>query len=523
VTAEALIERVREAAGLPRDLADAVVEALWSTAPLAQRRAARDRMLRAAAARWRDVPLWTRARWLADLVRAARQGRRAAAPEDSPEALVHRAIAAYGRGLSVPQAYRVITTCTEGVEMKEAPVACSTNKENTIMTTRAFIEAGEDQRDKFIRAGVSSIVERAGHQQLIEAASKVPRFAPRFEGFTGDGGEWRGATLTELARGALELHGISTKGVNGEALVRHALSFRSGMNTTSDFATLLENALSKVFLGAYAVTPVTFRRWCALKSVKDFRTASFFRPGSFGVLDTITEGGEIKQRTVPDGEKSQITPASKGNIIGLSRRAIVNDDLEAFRDLASALGEAAAYTIEGDVFALLTANNGLGPAQSDGQPLFHSTRANIGGTGAMSVDTWGSAAAVMAAQQDPSKNVILELEPAVWLGPSTLKMKAKTLNTSAADPSAPNSGVGNPVQGMVRDVVGSSRLSGTRHYFLADPSLYPAFAVGFIDGVEEPRIDQQKSFRFDGVEWRIVIDYGVAVLDHRAGVTCAGA
>lgn len=522
MTTEALVERVREAAGLPGDLAEAVVEALWSTAPPARRRAARDRMLRDVAARWPDAPLWTRARWLADLVRAARQGRGSAAPTGSPEALVLQAVAAYDRGLSVAQAYRVLT-CTTGLEMKAPAVGCLGHKENTTMTTRSFIQAGETAAEKFIRAGVMSIVERAGHQQLIEAAAKVPRFAPRFEGFTGDGGEWRGATLTELARGALELHGISTKGVNGEALVKHALAYRSGMNTTSDFAVLLENTIAKVFLGAYAVTPVTFRRWCGIRSVKDFRTATFYRPGSFGRLDSLGEGGEIKQKVVPDGEKSQITAATKANIIALTRRTIVNDDLAAFRDLASALGEAAAYTIEGDAFALLNANSGLGPTQSDGQPLFHAAnRANVGPTGAMDATTWGGAAAVLAAQVDPSKNVILDLEPAIWLGPSALKIKAKTLNTSAADPSAPNSGVGNGVQGMVRDVIGSSRLTGTRHYLLSDPTLFPMFAVGFLDGREDPTIEQQEAFRFDGVQWRVRIDYGTAVIDHRTGVTCAG-
>ena len=42
-------------------------------------------------------------------------------------------------------------------------------------------------------------------------------------------------------------------------------------------------------------------------------------------------------------------------------------------------------------------------------------------------------------------------------------------------------------------------------------------------GQEAPRIESQPVFGFDGLQIRIVFDYGCAVLDYRGAVACAGA
>jgi hypothetical protein len=115
----------------------------------------------------------------------------------------------------------------------------------------------------------------------------------------------------------------------------------------------------------------------------------------------------------------------------------------------------------------------------------------------------------------------------VWLGPVELGGNAKQFNSSTTDPTDNKAqGVGNKVLNLFRDIVDSPYLSAssaTRHYLLADPSLYPVFAVGFIDGQEAPRIESAQSFGFDGIQMKVILDYGTAVLDFRGAVTCAGA
>jgi hypothetical protein len=388
------------------------------------------------------------------------------------------------------------------------------------------IGAGEDRRDKFIRGATASIIERAGHTETILAAKTVKRIAPYLKDAETDAGEFRGMRLVDLARSALEMRGVSTKGLHGEALVKRALQYRdAGMNTTSDFTVLLESAVNRVFLGRYATIPVSWPLWCARKSVQDFRTTTFYRPGSFGKLDSVGEAGEIKHKNIPDGGKATLTPATKGNIIGITRRAIVNDDLGVFRDLGAGLGEAAALTVESDAWGLFS--SGLGVNAPDGTALFDAAHGNIGTTGAMSVATLDSIRSKMALQKDTSSNAFLAARPSILLVPVELGGTAKVFNSSSADPTDnKSSGVANKVQGLfpggIIDSPYLSALSAVRHYGLADPSILPVFAVGFLDGQEAPRIESRESFEVDGLQMRVVLDYGVAVLGYRGAVTCAG-
>lgn len=432
-------------------------------------------------------------------------------------------------GLGAAWANKLIKANVSTEKAREAAFAFVTKRdqEDSIDGT-IRVEAGDDARDKFVRGATAWLIERSGHTNTMIEARKVQRLANNFVGVATDPGEFRGMRMPDIARAALELRGRPTKGLHGEALIRAALQTRgdAGFNTTSDFAILLETAVNKIFVGQYALAPVTWPIWAGRKSVQDFRTSTFYRPGTFGVLDSVTEAGEIKHKNIPDGEKRTITPGTKGNIIGITRRALANDDLGAFQNLASGLGLAAALTIESDAFAMVTANSGLGLSY-DANPLFHTSRVNIGPTGVMSPATLDGARATMAKQKDPSANQFLALRPTVWLGPVELGGNAKQFNSSTTDPTDNKAqGVGNKVLNLFRDIVDSPYLSAssaTRHYLLADPALYPVFAVGFIDGQEAPRIETEQSFGFDGVQMKVILDYGTAALDFRGAVTCAGA
>jgi hypothetical protein len=433
-------------------------------------------------------------------------------------------------GLGSSWAAKLIKANVSVDKAREAAFAFVTKREHDEFTTDGTLRvtAGDDARDKYLRGATAWLIERSGHADMISRAKGVARLAHNFTGLATDPGEFRGMRMTDLARYALELRGRSAKGLHGEALIRAALQTRGdqGFNTTSDFAILLETAVNKIFVGQYALAPVTWPMWAGRKSVQDFRTSTFYRPGTFGVLDSVTESGEIKHKNIPDGEKRTLTPGTKGNIIGITRRALANDDLGAFQSLASGLGLAAALTVESDAFAMVTANSGLG-INYDANPLFHASRSNIGPTGAMSPATLDGGRATMARQKDPSTNQFLALRPAVWLGPVELGGVAKQFNSSTTDPTDNKAqGVSNKVLNLFRDIVDSPYLSAqstTRHYLLADPNLYAVFAVGFIDGQEAPRIDTEQSFGFDGVQFKVVLDYGTAVLDFRGAVTCAGA
>lgn len=386
---------------------------------------------------------------------------------------------------------------------------------------------GEDARDKRLRGMGAAILVRAGAEDYFTRAAERPKFARHFKGVDLDGGEFRSFTLLDMARHLLEVGGVSTRGLSKLELVKRAIEFRSGgMQSTSDFSVLFENALHKMMLAAYALADDTWRRFCGTDTVPDFRASNRYRLGSLGVADDVNEGGEFKTKAIPDGSKFQISTGTLGNIIAITRQAIINDDMSALSSVSTQFGRSFGLTIETRVYALLNANSGLGPTQTDSQPFFHANRANVNATGsAISVDGLDADRVVMGKQKDPDSNEYLNMRPRVLLVPLGLEGTARVLNQSQFDPSVSGKiQIPNKVVGLFQDVVGTPRLTDTtrRYLFGNDPSA-PAIKVVFLEGQgEAPVLESEMGFEVDGMRWRARLDVKAQMFDPKGAVTNAG-
>lgn len=363
------------------------------------------------------------------------------------------------------------------------------------------VEVGKSGAERFRDDAVESLLARAGI------------------GATSSANPMRGQRLDAMARKALELINVNVGGMTPMQIVGAAFT-----QTTSDFPVLLETAMHKVLQNAYSTQMDTWSHFCATGSVSDFRAHNRYRVGSFGNLDSVSEAGEFVNKAIPDGEKASITAGTKGNIINLTRTAIINDDLGQFVNLAASFGRAARRTIEADVYALLAENSGLGPTMSDGATLFHATHGNIGTGAALSVASIEADRVKMASQTDVSGNDYLDLRPEVLLVPLSLGGTARVINDAQYDPDTANKlQRPNMVRGLFSDIIDSPRLTGTRCYMLASPLLAPVIEVAFLNGDQAPFLDTENAFTVDGVRWKVRLDYGVAAIDYRGAVTNAGA
>jgi ATP-dependent protease ClpP protease subunit len=376
-----------------------------------------------------------------------------------------------------------------------------------------------DGRDKWLQGATNNIIMRAGLAPLMAQAARA-----RGETLDLDPGEFRGATMAMLAAEALNRAGISPRNRNPMDIVGQAFTATSsvpGLNNAGDFAVLLENTLNKVLLASYAIQPRTWSRWCKTGSVTDFRPHPRYRTGSFGALDTLNPNGEFRSRAISDGRKESITATTKGNIIGLTRAAIANDDLSVFSDLAVALGRAAGLSVELDAYALLVSN----PTMSDGNALFSSAHNNLIASGVAPTVTAIDAMRVLLANQvDVSGNEVLDLKAAVAVSPTSLGGLLRVINTSQYDPDANNKlQRANMVLGIFSDIVDTARLTGTRYYIFADPNVAPVIEVAFLNGVAEPFMDMQDGWRFDGTEWKVRLDYAVGAIGWEGAVSNPGA
>ena len=94
-------------------------------------------------------------------------------------------------------------------------------------------------------------------------------------------------SMIDLCRAALYADGQAIPGSRME-LVKAALS-------TYSLPVALGNVANKVMLDAYKETPATWRSFCAVRNVGDFKTQTAVRPKFKGQLQKVGKGGEPQQ------------------------------------------------------------------------------------------------------------------------------------------------------------------------------------------------------------------------------------
>lgn len=360
--------------------------------------------------------------------------------------------------------------------------------------------------DRFKEDATAAILTRAG---LADEKTRQHAAKTQFGSFT----------LMDYAKASLDRGGVSHGVLDPMKVVATAFT-----QTTSDFPVLLENVMHKALMDAYVTAPDTWSRFCHVGSVGDFRTHNRYRTGSIGNYDAVNDAGEFVSKAIPDGEKATIQATTRGNIINLTRQTIINDDVGAFAILAANLGRAGRRTIEAAVYSVLAENSWMGPTMTDGNPLFHADHNNIGSGSALEMTAIDGDRVLLSKQTDVSGNDFLYLSPRVLLVPMELGGTARSLNGAQYDPDSANKlNKPNIVNGLFSDIVDTPRLTGTRRYIFADPMQAPAIEVAFLNGIQEPYIEQQYGFTVDGTLYKARLDFGVAAIDYRGAVTNAGA
>jgi len=376
------------------------------------------------------------------------------------------------------------------------------------------VNAGADQRDKFQEGAMRAIELRAG---VIKDAAKQAEYRA--------GNEFIGMPLVEVAKQSLIRQGVNMAGVDPMRAVGMALTHQSNFvrggaiisHGTSDFANLLIDAANKWLVGGYTEAPETWRPFCKIISLNDFKPMNMINRSNFGDLDVIPEHGEYKYGTMSDLKES-ITLRTYGKAFSISRQAIINDDLAAFTEVPMLMGRAAARMVGDEAYAVLTGNPTLA---QDNTAVFHTTHNNIWTTtnaGPPSVTTLDVHYRYTATQTDPSGSTI-NLTPRYLVCGRALENTARVLVTATYDPAGTAGTLKpNPFQGRL-DVVADARLdafnSGASWFTLCDPNFLPTVVVGFLNGNETPYMEQENPFSQDGVAFKVRLDCRAAAADYR--------
>lgn len=342
----------------------------------------------------------------------------------------------------------------------------------------------------------------------------------------GELNEFSPATLMELARHSLALAGNDRKGLVDARMVADValsggrgggayMSAGAGMHSTSDFTDILANVASKAVLKGWEEAPETFDAWTMKGSVSDFKPNKRVDLNTFPSLEEVPEGAEYTMGTMGDrGATVQI--ASYGKIFAITRQAIINDDQQLFVTLPMRMGRAAKRTIGNLVYAVLTDN----AAMADNIALFHEDHANLASSGAAPNVTTLDAGRVAMARQTDTEGQVLNIRPRYFLVPMELEGVASSLMASQWDP-AYTQQVPSHVKGMA-EVISDGRLTGNAWYLASNPQATDTIEVAYLNGESQPTVEQRDGWYVDGVEFKVRMDAGVAVLDHRGLYKNAG-
>ena len=190
-------------------------------------------------------------------------------------------------------------------------------------------------------------------------------------------------TPMDHAREALRRSGMNTIGLSGDTILTRAL------HTTSDFPLILGDAVNRELRAAYNAAPAGARQLARQSTARDFRHKRKLMLGDAPALEKVNEGGEFKSGTIDEAEETYRI-ATFGKIIGITRQALINDDLGAFTDLPRKMG-ITARAFENDFIVNMITSN---PTMSDGNAVFHASHCNILASG--SLDLAGLANARLA-------------------------------------------------------------------------------------------------------------------------------
>lgn len=322
--------------------------------------------------------------------------------------------------------------------------------------------------------------------------------------------EFRGLTLLELARHALDRRGIVTRGLSKMELATEALIGRSGLHSTSDFPLILANVANKTLRAAYDTTPRTFTAWARQAVITDFKPVARNQLGGAPDLLRVPESGEFTYGTI--GESREVYAlVTYGRIVGITRQTLINDDLDAFTRIPSAFGAAAADLESDLVYSIFSTN----PNMADGNPLFHASHANLGTAGTISETTLAEAYRLFGNQRGLEGRQISVLPRYIITPPGVRSVEARKNVTATT----PNAVAGVNAFANRLEPIEEARLipaAGPDPWFLAaDPSRIDTIEFAYLEGQQGVYTETRSGFEVDGIEIKARHDFAAKAIDWR--------
>lgn len=341
---------------------------------------------------------------------------------------------------------------------------------------------------------------------------------------------YRGISIQAICRAVLAAAGESAGPGFSDSTIRATFEADRMLRASGGFSTIslpgiLSNTASKIMLNSYQAVAVTWNQFCRVGSTSNFKAAKRYRLVGMGEFKVVPDDGELKHVSLAEQEyDAQVD--TRGAIMTLTRKMIINDDLGAFLALPAVLGRMAAISVDEAAYTLLMSN----PSN-----FFSTGNKNYfyGASSALGIDSLSTAEQKFNDQVDENGKPIL-VNPDVLIVPTALKTTGRSIVDSQdlqRDQAEDRQPTANPFTKRL-DLVVSPWLSNaaitgnssTAWYLTSGPSDVAALEVSFLNGQQTPTIESgETSFETLGMSMRAFNDFGVSMGDHRAAVKSKGA
>jgi hypothetical protein len=348
--------------------------------------------------------------------------------------------------------------------------------------------------------------------------------------------EYRNFKLIDMAKEALAFRGINPRGMDVTRIAElalHGLSrgpefFAGGAESTSDFPAILANVANKTLRQGYEAYPRTFQPFCRQVTAQDFKPINRVMLADAPVLQALNEKGEYHRANLTDNNINY-SLGTYGEIVALTRKVIINDDLQAFTRVPALLGVAAAQLESNTVWGIITSNPAAVYAgDKNSTALFHANHANLLTGAASSIDNTvqnavpltalGKARGAMRLQKGP-QGTPLNLIPRFIAVPTALETYMLQLvypiNIASADATKVVPEWVRSLVPVVEPRLDAATNGTTGWYLIADPAQIDTVEYCYLEGQQGVYIETKQGFEVDGVEIKARMDFGAAALDFR--------
>lgn len=353
---------------------------------------------------------------------------------------------------------------------------------------RVASPAGEDPSVITRRMGEAMAVRMAGG----DAAPEVRQYL--------------NLSTLDMARRSLEAAGQSTRTLSVDEMLMRAM-------TASDFPTLVSNAMGKVAADAYQAAESPLKVLFKKRTLPNFKTSTSIRLGGMGRLEEITESGEIRHTSrAESGETMSLGTYARG--ISVSRKLLIDDDLNLLGDMTSALGTAAAQTESDLIVETITGN----PKMTDGVTVFHASRGNVGTASTISVAALNAARKAMRGRTDLDGTTLINVQPKYLVVGPEMEAWAEQVLAEIYPSTSENV---NPFSGKFQLLV-EPRITDYSWFVFADPARTPALQFAYLSSAPGVQIQRAEEWDVLGSKWRAFLDFGCGWLDWRPAQFNAG-